>query len=102
MKLDQIQSLIALGIGLISFIGGGLAWYAGAIEKRYAAQRDFQHLRANQQQISAGIADILKDQDRRFDELERQGAETKMLIHNLAANLSNETISSILRKKRED
>ena len=102
MKLDQIQSLIALGIGVITFLGGALAWYAGAVEKRYAAQRDFQHLRRNQEQINNGINTILKDQDRRFDTIEKELSESKMLIHNLAGNLSSETISNILKKRRED
>jgi shikimate 5-dehydrogenase len=70
MGKDQIEITVAL-IGCLIGIGGAAAavyarWKA-SIEKGYAAQRDFQHLKRNQEQISAGIAEIAKDFDNRID-----------------------------------
>lgn len=101
MNLDKIQEWIPLAIGIITFLGGTLAWYSGAVEKRYAAQRDFAHLRENQKQISQGVSDLFKEQDRRFDELERESTEIKSLIMNLLMRTGNdETMSAILRKNK--
>lgn len=99
MNLDKIQEWIPLTIGIITFLGGSLAWYSGAIEKRYAAQRDFQHLRENQKQINQGINELLKELDRRFDEIERENMEVKSLLTNLIMRSGDESISSIIRKR---
>lgn len=52
-------------IGLIGSIFGGIAWYNGAIEKRFAAQRSFEHLRKNQEQMGQALAII----DTQLDEV---------------------------------
>lgn len=105
MKIEQILSWLGLAggiIGILTFVGGILAWYSGAIEKRYAAQRDFQHLKKNQENISLGIHSLFKEVDRRFDDLVREVGELKALNNNLIHTINNESISSIIRRKEKD
>jgi predicted lipoprotein len=56
-------------------IGGNLTWsllfFANSIKRRYAAERDFNHLKNNQKQIADSIAISLKDMDTRFDKVDR-------------------------------
>lgn len=59
--MDSWREWLAFGMGLSSFIGGGILWYRGAIEKQYAAQRDFQHLRRNQEQLKQAT-EIISDE----------------------------------------
>ncbi|MBD2438250.1 hypothetical protein [Nostoc sp. FACHB-110] len=46
-------------------------------KKEYAAQRDFEHLRNNQKDISTGIALGFDEMERRFDLLDRDIIEIK-------------------------
>lgn len=55
-------------IALASFIGGivstsiaFLKWYGSAQKKAYAAERDFQHLRRNQEQLAEALKLIDKE-----------------------------------------
>lgn len=58
----DLNSLLAV----LTFIGGGIAgisgtlwglarWYAQSEKKKYAAERDFQHLKRAQEQLSEGL-----------------------------------------------
>lgn len=53
---------------------------AEAATKEYAAQRDFEHLRNNQKDISTGIALGFNEVDKRFDALDRDILEIKAYI----------------------
>lgn len=78
MKALNAQTLIALGaflLALFTNIFGVVVWYAvwyaNSEKKKYAAERDFNHLKNNQKDISDGIAHIANDFDKRFDELDK-------------------------------
>ncbi|MBW4607353.1 MAG: hypothetical protein KME22_09025 [Hassallia sp. WJT32-NPBG1] len=60
-----IAGLIPYGLNLVSH-------YSNSQQKRYAAERDFQHLKRNQEQIVENIAHIAKDFDDRFDDIDRR------------------------------
>lgn len=79
MNALNMQTSIALGaflLALFTNIFGVVVWYAvwyaNAEKKKYAAERDFNHLKNNQKDISDGIAEIAKDFDNRFDELDKR------------------------------
>lgn len=79
MNALNMQTSIALGaflLALFTNIFGVVVWYAvwyaNAEKKKYAAERDFNHLKNNQKDISNGIAEIAKDFDIRFDELDKR------------------------------
>lgn len=102
MNINNVQIWIGLVIGVSTFLAGILAWYAGAIEKKYAAQRDFQHLKKNQEQIVSLTEQLFKEQDRRFDEIQRENDELKALFMNVFMNSSGESISAIMRKRNHE
>lgn len=85
MSKDNIELIIAV-IGSLIGIGGATAaifakWRA-SIEKGYAAQRDFQHLRRNQEQIVQGIDQIAKDIDARLDRVDLALNRVESMMHN--------------------
>lgn len=65
-------------------VGGNITWsllfFSNSIKRRYAAERDFNHLKNNQRQISDSIAICLKDMDTRFDRVDRDLLEIKAYI----------------------
>lgn len=75
--------LIALGslaLATITTVIGGLLWYANAEKKKYAAERDFAHIRRNQEQMQLGLNTLLQELDRRFDVVERDILEIKSTL----------------------
>ena len=50
--------LVATTLGVVSSIGGFLLYYNGSVRKRYAAERDFQHLLRNQENISQHLIQL--------------------------------------------
>ncbi len=55
-------------------LGGHVTWavvfFANSIKRRYAAERDFNHLKNNQKQITDNIAFGFKEIDDRFDRID--------------------------------
>lgn len=76
--MDYIGIITGI-IGITTAILGGLAWYKGAIEQRYASHRDFGHLKRNYEQLNANLLSLMKEEDARFDELRLELRE--MRIH---------------------
>lgn len=100
--------LVAMTISLISFVSGGVAWYSSAVRKSYAAERDFQHLRRNQEQLSAGIAECLKEFEHKhqltkkeLDEIEVQLIEVKGVLNLLLVRLTGDSVSEVLRRRKD-
>ena len=50
--------LVATTLGVVSSIGGFLLYYNGSVRKRSAAERDFQHLLRNQENISQHLIQL--------------------------------------------
>jgi hypothetical protein len=54
MQLAQIVPIIsalALVLGIVSTIGGFFFYWSSSVRKRYAAERDFEHIKRNHQQV---------------------------------------------------
>lgn len=94
-------AFISLIMGLASFLSGLLLWYKGSIEKRYAAQRDFGHLKRNYESLSEGVNLQAKEMDRRFDQVEADLREIKILLQVQLAK-QGDSISGVLGSKKED
>ncbi len=79
----SIGDLIAFGslfIASITAIAGGIYWYANSEKKKYGLERDFGHIRRNQEQIQQALNTILAEIDRRFDTVERDVLEIKAVL----------------------
>lgn len=79
MSLETLATIISI----VTFAGGVLAWYSGAVQKRYAAQRDFEHLKRNYEQLARNQETILKEIDSKFDVVARDLLELKSLTNQL-------------------
>lgn len=65
-------SYASVVLGLISTLLGGFAWYRGMVRKRYAAERDFEHLRRSFEGLSGAIASQSRDIEEELDRLHRR------------------------------
>ncbi len=74
MTVSDWTSLGGLLLGILSLLAGFFMWYRGAVEKSYAAQRDFGHIRRNQEQMLSAIDQLESEWD---DRLQAQQAELK-------------------------
>lgn len=80
MKLELWIALCGLLISASVSLGGFILWFSNSEKKKYAAERDFNHIRKNQEQTNLALANILAEMDKRFDILDRDVLEIKMNI----------------------
>lgn len=89
----SLETAAAL-IGIFTFAGGLVAWYRGAVQKEYASQRDWEHVKNNQKQLVTKLDFIFKEidqkfdkiieyQDNRFDRIDSQNVEIKSMFYAL-------------------
>lgn len=83
--------LIAIAISIFTFLGGITAWYSAAVKKSYAAQRDYEHLKRNYEQIAANQNNLLREFDQRFDQTILELKELKAQLNVLTVKLLPET-----------
>lgn len=75
MKIITPGDLIALGslvLATATTVIGGVLWYANSEKKKYAAERDFNHIKNNLKQMSEGFALEFKDLNDRFDDVDKE------------------------------
>lgn len=77
MSSSDTIALVGLTLGVLSFIGGFALWYRGAIEKRYAAERAFGHIKRNQEQLAANLEVLSRDFDDQIHNLQGELKEIK-------------------------
>ncbi len=104
----SLQDWVSMVIGLGGFLGGLVLWYRGAVEKQYASQRDFAHLRRNQEQLLQNIGVMSED----LDDAKRAALDvahkTDILAQNIEAMnrvlIEQKSLSSLLTSllTRED
>lgn len=75
------EILIALVVGLTPYVVGIIAWYANSEKKKYAAERDFNHLKNNQKDISNGIAYLTKSIEHDLEIIMRDILERKINLN---------------------
>lgn len=97
--MGETLSIILSITGLVGFIGGAVTWYAGAVRKRYAAERDFDHLKRNYRQMAENQKAILKELDDRFDRTDQELIKLVMLINTLLVKAGG-TESEIYRANK--
>lgn len=80
--------VLCASVGTTIFVT--ISWYKSVITKQYAAQRDFEHLKRNYQQLSEGQAQILKEIDSRFDQTTLDLRDAKNMISAILLKVSTE------------
>lgn len=96
MNKDWLE-ILSLCVGILGALFGALMFYKASVEKAYAAQRDFQHLQRNQEQITNLLQSNLQELDRRFDQIDKDVIELKNWIQNLAILSRGESSTGIKR-----
>lgn len=64
--MRDIERWITVVVGVLGIVGvidAGIQRYSRATKTRYAAERDFEHLRRNQEQLKQSIAVIMEEND---------------------------------------
>ncbi|WP_238553614.1 hypothetical protein [Fortiea contorta] len=64
----------------ITALIGGIYWYGNNEKKKYGLERDFGHIRRNQEQMQQGIDLIIKEIDFRFDSINKDVIEIKSVL----------------------
>lgn len=80
MTLESLTTVLSLAIGITSLAGGFLLWHKGSVEKRYAAERDFSHIRNDLRSLSANLAHETEEAERAFNEIRFELKEAKALL----------------------
>lgn len=60
ISLNDFVAIAGFLLGVITAFGGWLAWYASSVKKAYAAERDFNHLRRNYEQLAENQKQMLQ------------------------------------------
>lgn len=85
--LQNIFEHAALVIGVLTSIGGATAWYSAFVRKRYAAERDYQHLKRNYETMRDALTDLSTEMDQRFDKVDLQQVHITAMLQNLVAQV---------------
>lgn len=79
-SIESVTTVLSLVMGITSLVGGFLLWHRGSVEKRYAAERDFAHIRNDFKSLSANLAHEAEETERSFNELRFELKECKALL----------------------
>jgi uncharacterized protein YoxC len=89
--MDSWREWLTFGMGLSGFVGGAILWYRGSVEKQYASQRDFQHIRRNQEQIQQAaklLADDLETTSHEVRSIYENTKDLEIKVSNINSNLT--------------
>jgi hypothetical protein len=73
--MDHLEAIVGIflgAIGVVTSVGGGLAWYRARVSQDVEKKRDFNHLKNNYRQLAESLKDIVNDQEANFEHLRRQ------------------------------
>ena len=95
--LQNLISLLTFLAGAGSAVWAMVRFYAQSEKKRYAAERDFNHLRNNQEQMKESIKALSSEIDGLSDDM-----KTLTACFNLILNQSGQSVSSILGYRKPE
>lgn len=100
MKQLDLQGLISLATFMAG--AGSAVWamiriYADAEKKRYGEERDFKHLKGNQEQMQLSLASLSKEIDYLSDDV-----RTLTAVFNVMLAQQGQSVSGLLGYKKRD
>lgn len=99
MSLETVAALI----GIITFVGGLIAWYRGAVQKEYASQRDWEHVKNNQKQLATNLDFMFKEIEYKLDKITDEHDKRFDKIDVSQIKLESMFFASLgLKKKRQE
>lgn len=81
--INDVSTVVSLLLGLVSLLSGILLWYRGSIQKAYAAERDFNHLRRNQEQMKELVNQLIEDIEASTQSRSRLQEQATVMSNNL-------------------
>lgn len=97
LDIKNLASLATFLAGAGSAVWGMLQYYSSSEKKKFAAEREFMHLKRNQEQMQQCLAKVM-------DELDDQGDDMKTMAacFNLLLSQSGQSISGIFAHKKRN
>lgn len=93
----DVKSIIAI-LTFLTGVGGGvlgmLRWFSTSERKKFAAEREFMHLRNNQEQMKRSMEMLSRELDELSDDMKTQSACFQLLL-----SQSGQSISGIFNPK---
>ena len=80
LNASDTIALLALVLAILTTAGAVLLSYVQAEKKKYAAERDFAHLKRNMEQLIQNIGFQTKALEEQFDQLQRDILEIKFYL----------------------
>lgn len=80
LKPSDLIALCSLFLACFTTLIGAILWYTQSEKKKYASERDFQHIRNNQKNISDSIALLTKDIEDKLDNIARDILEINITL----------------------
>ncbi|MBD2090213.1 hypothetical protein H6F67_10150 [Microcoleus sp. FACHB-1515] len=105
IDFNKIQSMLGFGLSVFAAVSGAMMWYRGSIQKSYAAERDFRHLRNNQESHAKALAmvdgEVKELRDEIAERFHRQETELVQIKSLLMAQFARngDSISGIFGRK---
>ncbi|PSB18440.1 hypothetical protein C7B65_15205 [Phormidesmis priestleyi ULC007] len=90
-------SLATFLAGAGSAVWGMVRWYGDGEKKRYAAERDFEHLRKSQEQMRQSILLLTREIDELSDDM-----KIHLAVFNVMLAQNGQSVSGILGYKRKN
>ncbi|WP_088242333.1 hypothetical protein [Calothrix rhizosoleniae] len=72
---------LGFALAAITPICGAILWHVNSEKKKYGAQRDFNHLRRNIEQLTTSISYQTGELEKQFEKLERDILDIKMYLN---------------------
>ena len=92
---------IPLIMGVISFIGAALTYYGGTVKKRYAAERNFNHLKNSYENLSQNLTALDEMIDTRLDTQLGEIKEIKAMLTVLMTQLGGQTTAGFQQPQQK-
>lgn len=72
MNISEISTIVATTLGLVSFVGGAIAYVRSSSRKQYAAERDMNHFKNNQLQLKDAISMFAHENEQEIRNIHEQ------------------------------
>ena len=97
VDINSIISLLTFLAGAGSAVWGMLQYYSSSEKKKFAAEREFTHLKNNQQQMQYALSKMMEELDELSDDMKTQNA-----CFNLLLSQSGQSLSGIFAQKNRN
>ncbi len=97
MKIETFIAVASFALGIGATLWSVVQYYTSSVQKRYAAERDFQHLRRNQEQLLEAVRQVQSELDDLSDELRNLARVAQILLAK-----QGDSVSALLGYRKKD